>query len=134
MAEATDFADTVWLDRSPHPGVAEAPLTLTVSPPAAPLRVREIGTDLFIEAEVRDRTLVATSVPDWPGWRAQVGDLPIPLTTVNHAFVGFWLPAGRHVVRLHYLPASFLLGSALAAAAFVGVSLAAVVRRRRAIP
>ena len=97
---------------------------------AASLRVREIGPDLVIEADARERTLVATSIPDWPGWRARSGGHDLPLTTVNHAFVGFWLPPGRRVVRLYYMPASFALGSAISAAV-AAASLAAILLRRR---
>jgi uncharacterized membrane protein YfhO len=50
--------------------------------------------------------------------------------TVNHAFVGFWLPAGRHDVRLSYRPASFRYGIALAGAAIAAIVAAALVRRR----
>ena len=32
--------------------------------------------------------------------------------TTNHAFVGFWLDAGRQTVRLHYRPSSFFYGLA----------------------
>jgi hypothetical protein len=134
MAGATDFAETVWLSNSPHRGLAEAPLTLTLFPRAgsretAKLRISEIGTDLLIEANLRERALVATSIPDWPGWRASSGGRAVELATVNHAFVGFWLPPGGHVVRLRYVPSSFLLGVALSAAAVVLVSLVSVLRR-----
>jgi uncharacterized membrane protein YfhO len=93
--------------------------------------VREVGPDLVVEADARDRTLVATSIPDWPGWRARSEDHDLDRTTVNHAFVGFWLPAGHHVVRLHYLPLSWILGSALSPTAVVGLMLTALLRRRR---
>jgi Bacterial membrane protein YfhO len=129
MAVVRDFGETVW--------VSEAPLTPTLSRRAGRERtrvvVREIGSDLLIEADVRDRALVATSVPDWPGWRARSGSVNVPLTTVNHAFVGFWLPPGRHVVRLHYLPGSFLLGAGIFAATLivlVALALRAVAHRR----
>jgi hypothetical protein len=129
MREAADFSDVAWLD--------EAPLTLALSPRAGRgdhrVTVREIGTDLIVEADVRDRVLVATSVPDWPGWRAKDGAADVPLLTVNHAFVGFSLAPGRHVVRLHYLPSSFLLGSALSAGAVIALLVAAVIRRRRGL-
>jgi Bacterial membrane protein YfhO len=130
MREATDFRDTVWLDRSPHSGLAETAATLSL-PPETAVEVREAGTDLIVGADVRDRALVATSLPMWPGWRAKDGAADVPLVTVNHAFVGFWLPAGRHAVRLTYLPSSFLLGSVLSAAAAAVVSIRAVLRRLR---
>jgi hypothetical protein len=126
MRRADSFEDVAWLN--------EPPRTLTLFPQAGKgesrVTVREVGTDLIVEADVHDRVLVATSVPGWPGWRAKDGGVELPLVTVNHAFVGFSLTPGRHVVRLHYLPSSFLLGSLLSAGAVIALLLAAVVRSR----
>ncbi len=125
MSKVTDFFQTAWVDGGAARDSRNG---------AASVRVREVGPDLMIEADVRERAFVATSVPDWPGWHARSGALAIPVRTVNHAFVGFWLPPGRHSVRLHYLPDSFRLGVALAAGAALVALLAALPRRRRAIP
>ena len=97
------------------------------------ITVREIGTDLFIDAELPQRALVATSIPDWPGWKGQSGSVEVSLTRVNGAFVGFWLPPGRHAVRLHYLPRSFLLGFAIFGAALAALLVRAALSRRRVI-
>jgi uncharacterized membrane protein YfhO len=85
-----------------------------------------------VDADVGKRVLIVTSVPDWPGWRAGVAGKELALTTVNHAFVGFWLPPGRHEVRLRYLPRSFCVGAALAGAVLVA-GLLLVLRRRRGL-
>ena len=66
----------------------------------AALRLRASGPDLVVEASVASRAFVATSLPDWPGWIAESNGRALPLETVNHAFVGFWLEPGRHDVRL----------------------------------
>ena len=124
MAEAKDFGETVWVT-GPR---GDAPNG------SADLRVREVGPDLVIEADARERVLVATSVPDWPGWRVEAARKKLETATVDHAFVGFWLPAGRHVVRLRYLPGSFLAGAVLALLAVFGALLANLLGRRRAIP
>jgi uncharacterized membrane protein YfhO len=124
MAEARDFRQTVWVS-----GAAADAANGT-----ATLRVREIGPDLVIEADARERVLVATSVPDWPGWRAQASGRKLETATVDHAFVGFWLPAGRHVVRLRYLPGSFVTGAALSLLTVLGALVTKLLVRRRAIP
>ncbi len=124
MGSAESFEEISWLGQPPRGEGVNGHARVTV---------REIGTDLIVEADVRDRALVATSLPDWPGWRAREGGREVALVTVNHAFVGFWLPPGRHAVRLHYLPESFLLGLALSGASIVAVSAAAFLRRRRGI-
>ena len=97
MAGASDFAATAWLSSSSATGQAEeanGPARLTLRAP---------GTDLVIRAEASQRTLVVTSIPDWPGWTARdAAGATLPLETVNHAFVGVWIPAGRTDVRLSY--------------------------------
>jgi hypothetical protein len=124
MSTADDFSRTAWVDGA---DARDSPNG------AGSVRVREIGADLVIEADVRERAFVATSVPDWPGWSARSDGGAIALATVNHAFVGFWLPPGRHEVRLHYRPPSFRAGVALAATALVAGLLVAVLRRRRGL-
>ena len=126
MAEAKDFADVAWLDHAETSGEENGTATVVA---------REIGPDLLLTADVRSRALVATSEPDWPGWRAESGGRELPLTTVNHAFVGLWLAPGRHEIRLHYLPRSFCTGAALAATAVVATPvLFVLLRRRRRVP
>ncbi len=58
------------------------------------------------------------------------GGTSIPLETVNHAFVGFWLPPGTHSVRLSYRPSSWPLGLAAAAAGLLAAVLMATTARR----
>jgi hypothetical protein len=128
MGDTLNFSDIAWLNQPSHPGREGEGANGRAS-----VTVREVGTDLIVEADVRERVLVATSIPDWPGWRAKDGSADVPLVTVNHAFVGFWLAPGRQVVRLHYLPSSFLLGALLSAGAVIAVSLAAALRRRRGL-
>jgi hypothetical protein len=128
MATAKDFSETAWLDERPHPD--PLPEGEGVHNGSANLRVREIGPDLVIDADARDLSLVATSIPDWPGWRARSNGRDVSRTTVNHAFVGLWLPPGRHVVRLQYRPGSFVLGSTISAAVAASLAAALFLRRR----
>jgi len=121
MGHAKDFADVAWLDHADSSGEENG---------SASLVVREIGPDLVLTADVRSRVLVATSVPDWPGWRAEAAGRELPLTTVNHAFVGFWLPPGRHEVRLHYAPRFFSFGVVLSVMVAFACLLVPVFLRR----
>ena len=125
MSATPDFSQTAWLSEG-SPGIS--------ANGSAALQVREVGADLVIDADVRERAFVATSVPDWPGWRAEFDGRAIHLAAVNHAFVGFWLPPGRGVVRLHYSPDSFRFGVALAALAALTALVPVLRRRPRAIP
>jgi hypothetical protein len=121
MGAAKDLGETVWLS-GPHLSMQNGP---------ASLRVREVGPDLRIDVDARDRVLVVTSVPDWPGWRAEASGRSLELATVNHAFLGFWVPPGRHAVRLRYLPQTFVFGSVLAGGSLGAALLVSLLRRRR---
>ena len=125
MARERDFAGTAWIGGSETPEMPNGD---------AALAVRAVGPDLHVSADVAARAFVATSLPDWPGWKVYAGGTELPRTTVNHAFLGFWLEPGRHAVRVVYRPASFTLGLAAFAAGVAGVAAAAIVgatRRRR---
>ena len=93
---------------------------------AATVRARELGPDLLVDVEASSPTLVATSVPDWPGWVAETAQEPLAIVTVNHAFVGFRVGPGRSAVRLCYRPRSFTFGLL---AGVVGLIAAAGIER-----
>ena len=102
MRAATDFSETAWVaGETGEAGNGKAEISL-----------RAAGPDLIATVTTAGRVFLATSLPDWPGWTAESAGTRIPLVTANHAFVGFWLDAGRHTVRLHYRPASFFYGLA----------------------
>lgn len=88
----------------------------------ASLRVREVGPDLLVEADAASRALVATSIPDWPGWMVEGPAGDVHVVTVNHAYVGFWAEPGSRIYRLRYRPRSWLAGLACLA---VGILVAA---------
>ncbi len=125
MAGEKDFSGTAWLSEA-SVGAAEE------DNGDASLQIRALGPDLLLEADVARRVLVVTSLPDWPGWTALEGGNALPLATVNHAFVGFWLDPGRHAVRLTYRPASWILGLAAFTAGVLAAALAAATGRHRA--
>jgi len=116
MSGTRDFSETAWIGGT----------TSEVRNGAAQISLRAAGPDLIATVNATQRVFLATSLPDWPGWIAESAGARIPLVTTNHAFVGFWLDAGRQTIRLHYRPASFFYGLA----AF-GLGLAAWVSRAR---
>jgi len=120
MARAIDFSEVAWLSR---PGAAQE------KNGTGDLSLRSLGPDLIVSARMTSRALIATSLPDWPGWRAEEGALALPLETVNHAFVGVWLEPGVHSVRLTYRPPGWTQGVAAALCA-VGIAAALALARR----
>jgi hypothetical protein len=133
MAQTDDYGAVAWVRPTGREGQApprrhdEGPKPDSNGP--AEISAREIGPDLIVTVNTRARVFVATSLPDWPGWKGEDAGGPVSLVTVNHAFVGFWLDPGRHAVRLTYRPVSFLPGIA---SLFIGIaaSLAATIRSR----
>ena len=123
LARETDFRRTAWVSGSGPAEEANGSATLTV---------RAVGPELVLRAHASSEAVVATSIPDWPGWMAWEGERPLPRITVNHAFVGFRLPAGDHTVRLAYAPRSWRAGLwAFGAGALAAAALAT--RRRRSL-
>lgn len=126
MAAATDFAAMAWLD---IPGVAhDAPN----GPGTVAIRPRKLGFDL--DASMEHEGFVVISQAAWKGWRADVDRRPAKIITANHAFLGLYVPAGRHKIRLMYLPQSFVIGRAITFATLgiiVLVFASNSVRRRR---
>jgi uncharacterized membrane protein YfhO len=112
MSGSKDFSERAWI-----PGG-----TSEVENGRAEISLRAAGPDLIATVSAAERVFLATSLPDWPGWTAESAGMRIPLVTTNHAFVGFWLDAGRQTVRLHYRPASFFYGLAALALGFLAAA------------
>ncbi|HZI64561.1 MAG TPA: YfhO family protein, partial [Thermoanaerobaculia bacterium] len=133
MAQETDFGQRAWIEA---PGERPAPVR---GHPNGPGRVRtgSEGSGYRLDVEMERRGWVVTSIAAWRGWRATAAGRDLPLAYANHAFVAFELPAGRHEVRLRYLPVSFVWGRAITFSTLGILTVAGVVagvRRRRRPP
>jgi hypothetical protein len=95
--------------------------------------VSDTGQKLVLEIEASGKSVVATSLPRWPGWKAKLDGERIPTFSFDRAFVGFSVPPGRHAVVLEYFPDGFVRGAAVSGATFV-LALALLVRRRKGGP
>jgi len=98
MSVATDFAEMAWLDL---PGAARdmpnGPGTVVIHPQAFGVTMQRDG-------------FVVISESAWNGWRAFVDGRRTKIVRANHAFLGVFVPAGKHTLRLVYLPQSFVVG------------------------
>ena len=102
MTAATDFAEQAWLDL---PGVArDAPN----GPGTVAMRSRTLGFDL--DTAMEHEGFVVISEAAWKGWRAYVDGKAAKIVRADHAFLGVFVPAGHHAVRIVYLPQSFVIG------------------------
>jgi hypothetical protein len=66
------------------------------------------------------RALLVMSELFYPGWKATVNGLTVPILKVDGALRGVVVPDGDSGVSLHYAPASFYAGLTLTIAAFAG--------------
>jgi Bacterial membrane protein YfhO len=122
MASEADFGETAWLSESGDAVDRNG---------EARVLVRGAGADLVVSIDAESRVFLATSLPDWPGWIAEENGVSFPTETANHAFVGAWIPSGRHVVRFTYRPASWRLGLASLAAGAVAAVVLTAARMRQ---
>jgi hypothetical protein len=106
MKTATDFSDMAWIEvpeDQPHE-IANGPGTLTL---------HRDGFGLDIDATMAADGWVVASQSAWKGWRAYIDGRRVQMRFANHAFLGVFVPAGRHHVKLQYLPESFTRGRAI---------------------
>jgi len=74
---------------------------------------------------------VVVSQANWRGWRAYIDGRRASVFTANHAFLGVFVPQGRHTLRLAFMPRSFVLGRAVTAGTLLAVTVIILLRRRR---
>jgi hypothetical protein len=126
MTAATDFAEVAWIDIA---GVAhDAPN----GPGSVSIVRRKLG--FRIDALMERGGFVVISEAAWKGWRADVDGRATKIVRANHAFLGVFVPAGKHTIRLTYLPQAFVIGRAITFAAIammvLGIGVRIVLRRR----
>ncbi len=74
--------------------------------------------------------MLVVSDPLFPGWQASVDGNPAALYAAYGALRGVVVPAGEHVVEMHYRPRSVYLGGALSAIGLAGCLLLAAIAKR----
>jgi Predicted membrane protein len=103
MKTAKDFADLAWIEvaeLAPHE-IANGPGTLSL---------HRDGFGLSIDAVMAADGWVVASQSAWKGWRAYIDGRRVQTRFANHAFLGVFVPKGRHHLKLQYLPESFTRG------------------------
>ncbi|MFN2443856.1 MAG: hypothetical protein ABR517_14370 [Thermoanaerobaculia bacterium] len=103
----------------------------------ASLRLSAAGDDRFLMTVDAPRwTLIASSQPDWPGWRViRNGTERLRTIRINAAFMGFLVPPGRSEIEVYYAPRSYWVGMWISLSALLVLALAGLLmarRRRRA--
>jgi hypothetical protein len=99
-------------------------------PDAAADVVRLSNTGIEIRTRTRRAQFLVMGDIYYPGWRASIDGVEVPIHRTNYALRGVLVPPGEHSVRLDFRPLSFYLGGVLTGLAAVTVA-AVVVRDRR---
>lgn len=95
------------------------------------VHTREIPNGLQIDATMTRDAWVVISETGWSGWRAYIDGRRVRWRYADHAFIGVWVPAGHHDVRLVYLPDSFVRGRAISLGTLALLVIGFGVRRWR---
>ncbi|MBV8517377.1 MAG: YfhO family protein [Acidobacteria bacterium] len=127
MFENRDFADVAWITARNYPPheIANGPGTLTL---------QRDGTSFRIHATMERDGWVVVSESAWPGWRAYVDGHRVEMQYANHAFLGIFVPAGQHDVRLLFRPEAFTRGRNLSIATLLAAIAFLALRNRLAQP
>ena len=121
-----DFRKEGVLSSGPAEWMANGDGTATVEAYAA--------SSLTVRTAATTETVVGTSIPAWPGWRAELDGRSLPLLAFNHAFVGLRVPPGTHRVVLCYAPGGFGRGLAASAGSVLVLGAWLTLDRRRRSP
>jgi len=122
MKEQRDFAERAWIDAL-RPGEIENARGRVVA--------QHVKLGLRLDAEMERDGYVVVSNTAWRGWRAYVDGRAVRPLRANHSFLAIYLPAGKHSVRLTYLPQAFVQGRAVSLATLILLVITPVVLRRR---
>jgi uncharacterized membrane protein len=88
---------------------------LAPRPPNAPTAKVEIlsatETDYRLRIDAPRYTLIASSIPFWPGWKVTQNGRKLTPLEVDHTFFGFVVRPGVSEVRVRYAPATFWISA-----------------------
>ena len=124
MKQTADFAQTAWITvphYEPHE-IHNGPGTLDV---------RREGLAYDIQADLVLDSWVVISDSNWPGWRAYIDGQRVETQYANHAFIGVFVPKGKHRLRVVFQPEAFTRGRNITLATIAGLIVFFVLRRYR---
>lgn len=123
MSYATDFADVAWIESEDEPHDRDNA--------TGGVKIRRKGLEYLLDASMDADGWIVVSESHWKGWRAYIDGRRVETHFANHAFIGLFVPAGQHRVRLVYLPESFTRGRAISIATLILIAAVMIVRACR---
>ncbi len=98
----------------PPPGAAGTPVPVNDSNPAR----------WVLKTHASTATVLRLHLTDVPGWHATIDGRPLQLESFAGIMFQARIPPGRHVIELHYWPATFTVGLVLALVAALALAVA----------
>jgi len=111
-----------WIEAREYP-----PHQIANGPGQVTTRRARLGFDM--DAQMDGDGWIVISQTAWKGWRAYVDGRRVEMKYANHAFLGLFVAAGRHHIRLSYLPDSFTHGRAISFATLALLIVIGLTRR-----
>jgi hypothetical protein len=121
MAAVADFSQVAWIEGTGRSGEAENG--------EASVSLRRDGSGWRVDVDAAGPSWIVVSEVSWKGWRAHRDGGRVAVFGANHAFLAMEVPAGRHRIRLSYLPGSFVAGVAISLVT-IGVAVLFTLRIR----
>jgi hypothetical protein len=97
----------------------------------ATVSTRRNGSEYAIDVDAHTATWLILTECAWRGWRAYIDGHRVRTHYADVAFLGIYVPAGRHNLRVVYLPESFVIGRAISFATLAAAVILLVIRRSR---
>ena len=87
-----------------------------------------------IDIDAKQNSVLSLAMPQYPGWRARLDGVDLPILRAYAGLSAVEIPAGRHRLALRYEPLSYSIGAIISLVTWAGLLLAALVSlaRRRA--
>jgi hypothetical protein len=101
---------------------ADLPAVEPSTSPTKAIAARTSPNELRVTTNTTEQRFLVVSEMFYPGWRAYVDDAATPIFRTNYLFRGVVVPAGRHVVRFVYRPASIVVGTAVSSLTLILVA------------
>jgi hypothetical protein len=134
LTAQTDWAHTAVVKQLPVSSDQERVDLLAPRPPSSPRATLSLThwtpTDFHMRVHAPRATLIVSSQPWWPGWRATRDGRPLRVLQVNGPFLGFVVPPGDAEIRVYYMPLSFYVGLAVSLLTILAMTIAPKMRRR----
>ena len=133
LKRSEDWANTAFLDKLTLEEEQQRGDFFTPRPKDAPMATVKIleatPTHYRLHVKAPRYSLVASSVPWWPGWKVKRNGARIEPIRVNRAFLGFAVPPGELEVEVWYDPWTFRYSAIIALATIAALVAYGVTRK-----